>query len=175
MPSDVIPGVLATIRVLDKDDVTGFAYRLISDERLPSHDFLSSLSADDCNIIARVLLYAVTRGNTIIPRDFQLQASLETVHGRDSVIIAGTGHGKTLSIVIPLLLFSGSMTITISLPKCLQMMQVHVVYYFAGYILFIYCCRSKNLSLSEFLPRNQHNTFRSHMEGTSVILVFPIS
>ena len=139
MPSDAIPRVLAAIRALNNNDITGYAYKLISDEQLPSYDFLSSLSASDCAIALRVclLVYAVTHGN-IIPCAFQLQASLETVHGCDSVIIAATGHGKTLCIVIPLLLCSGSTTITVSPLKCLQMMQVVIFHYFAVYIPFTY-------------------------------------
>ncbi|KAF8232800.1 hypothetical protein L208DRAFT_1396672 [Tricholoma matsutake] len=39
-------GVLAAIRALDNNEITEYAYKLISDEKLPSRDFLRS-----CNTI----------------------------------------------------------------------------------------------------------------------------
>ena len=60
----------------------------------------------------------------LIPHDFQLEAALKSLHGCDSVVIAGTGQGKTLCIVIPLLLHPSTMSIMISPLKRLQMMQV---------------------------------------------------
>lgn len=59
-----------------------------------------------------VLVYAATHGN-IVP---QLQASLEAVHGHDSVVIAGTRH-------FPLLYLSGYIMIAISCPCSL----IHVI------------------------------------------------
>ncbi|KAF8238311.1 hypothetical protein L208DRAFT_1496061, partial [Tricholoma matsutake] len=101
---------------------------LIAPKRVPSSQFLCSLSADDCIILlhACLLIYVVTHGH-LISCNFQLQASLETVHGCDSMIIAGMGHGKTLCIVIPLLLCPGATSITKSPLKRLQMMQVCII------------------------------------------------
>jgi hypothetical protein len=165
MPSDAIPGVLAAVRVLDDNDVSVFAYRLIAPERLPSSQFLCSLSADDCIISLRacLLIYVVTRG-CLIPRDFQLQASLETVHGRDSVIIAGTGHGKTLCIVIPLLLYPGATSITVSPLKRLQMMQVCIISDTPSCRYFIYSCQVKDF-LSLGIPSLAINEDTPHSEA----------
>ncbi|KIK90666.1 hypothetical protein PAXRUDRAFT_151398, partial [Paxillus rubicundulus Ve08.2h10] len=55
---------------------------------------------------------------------FQLQASLAILNGKDSIITAGTGSGKTLCIIIPLLLRPQSISITVSLLKWLQATQV---------------------------------------------------
>ncbi|KIK72917.1 hypothetical protein PAXRUDRAFT_96099, partial [Paxillus rubicundulus Ve08.2h10] len=40
----------------------------------------------------------------VIPRIFQLEASLAMLHQCNCVIIAGTGSGKTLCLLIPILL-----------------------------------------------------------------------
>ncbi|KIK99490.1 hypothetical protein PAXRUDRAFT_49542, partial [Paxillus rubicundulus Ve08.2h10] len=52
---------------------------------------------------ACVIVYILSR-TMIIPCDFQLQACLVILNGCDSVITTGTGSGKTLCILIPLLL-----------------------------------------------------------------------
>ncbi|KIK78701.1 hypothetical protein PAXRUDRAFT_126893, partial [Paxillus rubicundulus Ve08.2h10] len=51
----------------------------------------------------------------VVPRVFQLQASLAMLQQRDSIIMAGTGSGKTLCLLIPMLLRPGSISITINL------------------------------------------------------------
>ncbi|KAF9227071.1 hypothetical protein BS17DRAFT_677392, partial [Gyrodon lividus] len=61
---------------------------------------------------------------TIVPHNFQLQACLVILNGHDSVITAGTGSGKTLCIIIPLLLHLKTIFITISPLKHLQTTQV---------------------------------------------------
>ena len=100
MPLDAMPGVLSAIRALDDRDASAFAHRLIAPEQLPS-DYLESLCPDDLCILLRacLLVYMVTR-STIVPCEFQLQASLESIRRRDSMVITGTGHGKTLCIII---------------------------------------------------------------------------
>ncbi|KAG1860374.1 hypothetical protein F4604DRAFT_1528762, partial [Suillus subluteus] len=57
-------------------------------------------------------------------RQFQLEVVLATLNGQDSIITAGTGSGKTLCIIIPILLHLGTVTMTISLLKRLQATQV---------------------------------------------------
>lgn len=125
MPGTAVPGILLAIRQLDDDDVFHFTHLLIAPERLPSRQFLELLSRSDCvtSLRACLLVYVVMRGR-LVPRDFQLEAALESLHGCDSVVIAGTGQGKTLCIVVPLLLHPGTMSITIPPLKRLQMMQV---------------------------------------------------
>ena len=54
---------------------------------------------------------------------FQLQSSLTTLNGRDTIITAGTGSGKTLvCLLIPHLLWPKSISIMISPLKHLQAM-----------------------------------------------------
>ncbi|KAG1901029.1 P-loop containing nucleoside triphosphate hydrolase protein, partial [Suillus fuscotomentosus] len=55
---------------------------------------------------------------------FQLEAVLATLNGQDTIITAGTGSGKTLCIIIPMLLRPGTISMTISPLKCLQATQV---------------------------------------------------
>ncbi|KIK95113.1 hypothetical protein PAXRUDRAFT_86316, partial [Paxillus rubicundulus Ve08.2h10] len=52
---------------------------------------------------ACVIIYLLTV-TAIVPWEFQLQASLAILNGKDSIITAGTGSSKTLCIIIPLLL-----------------------------------------------------------------------
>ncbi|KAF8834573.1 hypothetical protein BDN67DRAFT_873768, partial [Paxillus ammoniavirescens] len=72
---------------------------------------------------ACLVIWVITRG-TVVPRIFQLQASLAMLRRRDNVIIAGTGSGKMLCLLIPMLLRPDSISITISLLKHLQTSQV---------------------------------------------------
>ena len=121
MPLDAMPSVLSAIRALDNKDASTFACHLIATEQLPS-GYLESLCLDDLCVLLQACLLVMC--SAIVPREFQLQASLESICGRDSMVIAGTGHGKTLCIVIPMLLCPGTTTITMSPLKRLQMMQV---------------------------------------------------
>ncbi|KAG1893191.1 uncharacterized protein F5891DRAFT_963388 [Suillus fuscotomentosus] len=70
------------------------------------------------------LIVFVLTATIIVPRQFQLEAVLATLNGQDSVITAGTGSGKTLCIIIPILLRPGTISMTISPLKCLQATQV---------------------------------------------------
>ncbi|KAG2044373.1 hypothetical protein BDR03DRAFT_850377 [Suillus americanus] len=60
----------------------------------------------------------------IVPQQFQLEAVLATLNGQDTIITAGTGSGKTLCIIIPILLCPGTISMTISPLKHLQATQV---------------------------------------------------
>ena len=70
-----------------------------------------------------LLLYTVT-GRKKIPREFQLEAMLSLLAGRDSLINAGTGSGKTLCMVLPALLDPKSVSLVVSPLKRLQILQV---------------------------------------------------
>ncbi|KAG2074459.1 hypothetical protein BDR04DRAFT_1008020, partial [Suillus decipiens] len=72
---------------------------------------------------ACLIVYVLT-STAIVPRQFQLEAALATLNGRDSVINAGTGSGKTLCILTPILLRPGTVSMTISPLKRLQATQV---------------------------------------------------
>ena len=127
-----MPGTLCAIRTLSDEDIFHFTHLIIPEERLPSIQFMESLSKTSKNdsdsesvtvLRACLLVYTVTRGH-IVPRDLQLEAALASISGRDSVVIVGIGWGKTLCMVILLLLRPNAISVTISPLKRLQIMQV---------------------------------------------------
>lgn len=71
---------------------------------------------------ACLLVFSVTDGR-VFPRQFQLEAGLAAYQGKNSIVIAGTGSGKTLSMAIPLLMNPTAVGIIISPLKRLQSTQ----------------------------------------------------
>lgn len=108
----------ASLNALDR-----FARDLIK-ERLPT-DYIQTLNDNDkTDALRACLIIYVLTATVIVPRQFQLEAMLATLDGRDSIITAGTGSGKTLCMIIPILLRPGTVTMTISPLKRLQATQV---------------------------------------------------
>ncbi len=72
-----------------------------------------------------LLAYYAT-GGAEVPRENQLKAALASYEGQDSLVIAGTGSGKTLVIALLLLINSvpDRVSITVSPLKRLQVTQV---------------------------------------------------
>ncbi|KAH0828138.1 hypothetical protein J3R83DRAFT_3826 [Lanmaoa asiatica] len=92
--------------------------------RLPV-EFIATLSEiDTVDALRASLIVHHLSSHAIVPHDFQLQASLAILHGKDSIVTAGTGSGKTLCQLIPLLLRPNTLSITISPLKRLQVTQV---------------------------------------------------
>ena len=88
---------------------------------------------------ACLLAWAIT-GGTQVPREMQLRATLTTYNGYDSLLCAGTGSGKTLLIVLNLLLNNpaeNAISLTISPLKWLQVTQAWTITWF-GCIHAIY-------------------------------------
>lgn len=75
-------------------------------QTLPHHNKIDALCA--CLIVYWVMSCAV------VLHVFQLQASLAMLDQRDTIITAGTGSGKTLCQLIPMLLRPDTLSITIS-------------------------------------------------------------
>lgn len=95
-------------------------------ERLPL-SFLDTLVDDDKAICYRAALicYSVT-GSAQVPREMQLRVVLANHHGRDCLVSAGTGSGKTLPIALNALLDDPDkslVTLTLSPLKRLQVTQ----------------------------------------------------
>ena len=78
------------------------------------------LSLDALRACLLVLSVTDTR---IIPRQFQLEAGLAAYRDKNTIINAGTGSGKTLSMAIPLLMDPRAVAIIISPLKRLQTSQ----------------------------------------------------
>ncbi|KAI9463684.1 P-loop containing nucleoside triphosphate hydrolase protein [Lactarius psammicola] len=95
-------------------------------ERLPA-GFLDTLDEDDLTICYRaaVMCYGVT-GSAQVPREMQLKAVLSDYHGKDTLVSAGTGSGKTLPIALNVLLDDPDnrlVTVMLSPLKRLQVTQ----------------------------------------------------
>lgn len=118
-PSVVVQSILN----LPLDTLDHVARETIPD-RLP-FDYLASLAGQDkIDILRACLIIYFLTSTTIVPRVFQLQASIAILNGRNTIISAGTGSGKTLCLLIPMLLRPKSISITISPLKRLQTTQV---------------------------------------------------
>ena len=94
--------------------------------RLPV-PFLNTLNEGDKIICYRaaLLCYSVT-GSTQVPREMQFKVILAIHNGKDSLVSAGTGSGKTLPIALSMLLddpMKKLVTLTLSPLKRLQMTQ----------------------------------------------------
>jgi ATP-dependent helicase YprA (DUF1998 family) len=79
----------------------------------------------------------VTKGAKT-PRLFQIQAMLAVLEKKDLVVRAGTGYGKTLCMVLPLLVNREAIAITVTPLKLLQRKHVRsdvILMYFANDLL----------------------------------------
>ena len=117
------PAVIETLHNATPETLQHLADEL-TDHRFP-YDYIQMLNAADKidALCACLIVHAMTSGK-IIPRPFQLQALLALLHGSDTLITAGTGSGKTLCLLIPILLRPGSISIMVSPLKRLQATQV---------------------------------------------------
>jgi ATP-dependent helicase YprA (DUF1998 family) len=115
---------LDKIRRLSSDELLSKFQGICSSKR-PGTDFMTKLDASGQDIVHRscLLLSAIT-GGTKIPREFQLEATLALLTGRDCLIHAATGSGKTLCMVLPALLDPKAVSLVISPLKRLQVLQV---------------------------------------------------
>jgi ATP-dependent helicase YprA (DUF1998 family) len=95
--------IIRAVRDASLQGLYPFAHSLIQ-ERLPN-EYIETLSDKDrTDALRACLLVYILTATTIVPRQFQLEATLATLNGHDSVITAGTGCGKTLCLIIPMLL-----------------------------------------------------------------------
>ncbi|EIW73765.1 hypothetical protein CONPUDRAFT_160742 [Coniophora puteana RWD-64-598 SS2] len=92
-----------------------------------SPSFVESLSFEQAQIIFKATSWFDKQFNgTKTPREFQLQSTVATLSGQNVVVRAGTGYGKTMAMILPLLLGDQSkIAITISPLKLLQKNHVH--------------------------------------------------
>lgn len=86
-------------------DLLCLRFKEICASKQPWSDFMAKLNSSEHNIVHKscMLLSTVTNGKKI-PREFQLDALLALSAGQDCLIDAGTGSGKTLCMVLPVLL-----------------------------------------------------------------------
>ncbi|KZV61517.1 P-loop containing nucleoside triphosphate hydrolase protein [Peniophora sp. CONT] len=90
----------------------------------PLHQFLATLSALDRSRALQICLVLYFASNQrFTPRVLQLQAALETLSGRDSIINAGTSAGKTICMALPALMTPNRISVIISPLKRLMATQ----------------------------------------------------
>jgi DEAD/DEAH box helicase len=123
---DSLADKLMDARNSSADRIKELISRLGLLSKLPG-DFLDSLDDRDRVICLRatLLCYYVTDGAQI-PREMQLRAVLADQHGKDYLVAAGTGSGKTLPMALNILLEDPAkklITLTLSPLKRLQSTQ----------------------------------------------------
>ena len=92
---------------------------------LPDTNFMDSLTEKQRMETLRMSIICwKTSGYSIFPRQYQIEASLAMLQGQDTIIDIGTGYGKTLCMILPLLLQPNSISIVISPLRRLQILQV---------------------------------------------------
>ena len=98
---------------------------LIPADHTPPATFWAPYNDDEINIGLRACLLVWTVTDTkLVPREFQLEATISIMSGRDSLIDVGTGYRKTLCMIIPCLLDPESLAVIFSPLKWLQVVQV---------------------------------------------------
>jgi ATP-dependent helicase YprA (DUF1998 family) len=118
---------LDDIRRLSSNELL-LKFQEICSSKQPGLDFMTKLDASGQDSVYRccLLLSAITKGKKI-PWEFQLEATLALLAGRDSLIHAATGSGKTLCMVLPALLDPMAVSLIISPLKRLQVLQVSLI------------------------------------------------
>ena len=109
-------------------DPLAHAKVILQDDLDPLCSFIISLPLDSDEralaLRAILLLYTVTAGAKV-PCQMQLESILPVMSNLNSLVNAGTGLGKTICMVLPVLLDPTSITLIISPLKLLQMNQVY--------------------------------------------------
>jgi len=117
---------LQSFRTCAPGEISRLVSTTIPQDRLPIQ-YLESLTDEDKTICFRasMICWAVSAG-AMVPREMQFRTVLADFRGRDALIAAGTGSGKTLPIALCILLDNPAenfITITISPLKRLQVTQ----------------------------------------------------
>jgi superfamily II DNA helicase RecQ len=115
--------VSRVIHALSDTDSTDSVISQLDTNILPSSAFLDTLSPHDASKAKQACLIAWALTRRIILKEWQLGGTLDILAGRDTILNAGTGSGKTMLIILPALLRPGSISITISPLKRLMASQ----------------------------------------------------
>jgi ATP-dependent helicase YprA (DUF1998 family) len=123
--STTIAAIVQGIRELTLEDLQDAVSDLIPLELMPAATFFEALFPHErTEALKACLIIFILSGSKKVPRQFQLTASLASLAGRDSLVTSATGSGKTLCILIPLLLRPEQVSFLISPLKRLQSTQV---------------------------------------------------
>lgn len=124
-PKDILRQQIERIYVLELPALEIEAREIIPYDRLPPRSFLESLSTIQRTDAMRgcILVFILSKGKAV-PRDYQLQACLGPLDGRDTILCSGTGSGKTLVLILLFLLRRKDLSLLIVPLKRLQLVQV---------------------------------------------------
>ncbi|KAH9160732.1 II DNA helicase [Lactarius sanguifluus] len=147
------------------EDVLHSTYEtLVPSERRLSATFWAQYDEDKQSIGLRAcLILGIISNFEVLPREFQVAATIAIMSGQDSLIDVGTGAGKTLCMILPCLLAPDTIAIIFSPLKRLQSVQVLS---FARYGI-------KAIAINEDTP-NDPDLWQNICDGEySVLLVQP--
>src|SRR6266702_1131634 len=116
---------LQEIRDLPEDSLH-WAYETLvpSEHRLPDTFWVRYDKAKLSIGLRACLLLWVLSNFEVLPREFQVTATIAIMSGEDSLIDVGAGAGKTLCMILPCLLSPRTIAIVFSPLKHLQSVQV---------------------------------------------------
>ncbi|KAI0046676.1 P-loop containing nucleoside triphosphate hydrolase protein, partial [Auriscalpium vulgare] len=122
---------------LPDSDLWQYATQLIGSRLEPLDSFLHTLAPSDLAKALRacLLLWTVTNGEKV-PRQMQLESVIPVCSRRDSLVNAGTGSGKTICMVLAILLQIGATCLVIN---PLRRLQINQVAEFAAYGIRAQC------------------------------------
>jgi ATP-dependent helicase YprA (DUF1998 family) len=130
----VIAQLVDAVQSASLDTLWILARTFITPEQLPPDELLCHISeSQQMDVLRGCLLVLIHSNGKKVPRKFQLEATLGPLNGRDVVVSSATGSGKTLIMILLLLLRPKEHAILIVPLKRLQHAQVsftqHVIMY----------------------------------------------
>lgn len=122
-------------------------------------DLTSKFTVEDQRLALElfVLIDHASRGERS-PRLFQVEAAISIIRGKDTIVRAGTGSGKTLVMILVLLYCKEDAAVTIVPLKCLQMFHVRLFAPSLYSHLIVY--RLMTLNSTEYPPLQLMRTHR---------------
>lgn len=122
---EILQNAQKYIRELDSKYLETVFDILVPAERHFPPTFWQKYSVEDKHTGLRAcLLMWVTTKKEVLPRDFQIEATIAIMTGRDCLIDVGTGYGKTLCMALSCLLAPKELAVIFSPLKRLQAVQV---------------------------------------------------
>ena len=124
-PQILMDHLVAAVHSADLATLYLLARTAIKPDQLPPNEFLNHISEiQQANVLRGCLLVHVLSRGTKVPREFQLDATLGPLDGHDVIVSSATGSGKTMIMILLLLLRPKEHTILIVPLKRLQQAQV---------------------------------------------------
>jgi ATP-dependent helicase YprA (DUF1998 family) len=124
-PQTMLNCLVDAVHSADLATLQGSVRAAIKHEQLPPEEFLHRISeSQQIDVLRGCLLVHILSLGTKVPREFQLEAILGPLDGRDAVVSSATGSGKTMIMILLLLLRPKEHAILIVPLKRLQQAQV---------------------------------------------------